>query len=103
PRLNSSYSKSLISAKLFDYLALRRPILAIADKGSDIEDILQHTGNGQSFLPEEAKAISVYISSIMNTKTSQFDTILPEKEEQKLYSSRNNVHRLVKVFENLSI
>ena len=102
PRLNSSYSKSLISAKLFDYLALRRPILAIADKGSDIEDILQHTGNGQSFLPEEIKAISAYISSIMNTKTSQFDTILPEKEEQKLYSSRNNVHRLVKVFENLS-
>ena len=103
PRLNSSYSKSLISAKLFDYLALRRPILAIADKGSDIEDILQHTGNGQSFLPEEIKAISAYISSIMNTKISQFDTLLPEKEEQKLYSSRNNVHRLVKVFENLSI
>jgi hypothetical protein len=49
PRPNSSYSKSLISAKLFDYLALRRPVLAIADKGSDIEDILQHTGNGQSF------------------------------------------------------
>ncbi len=103
PRLNSSYSKSLISAKLFDYLALRRPILAIADKGSDIENILQHTGNGQSFLPEEIKAISAYISSIMNTKISQFDTILPEKEEQKLYSSRNNVHRLVKVFEYLGI
>ena len=88
---------------MFDYLALRRPILAIADKGSDIEDILQHTGNGQSFLPEETKAISAYISSIINTKISRFDTILPEKEEQKLYSSRNNVHKLVGIFEDLSV
>jgi hypothetical protein len=102
PKLNSPYSKSGISAKLFDYLALRRPILAIADKGSDIENILKHTQNGQSFLPEETKAISTYISSIMNSKASQINTILPENEERKLYSSRNNVHQLVKVFENLS-
>lgn len=103
PRLNSSYSKSLISAKLFDYLALKRPVLAIADRGSDIDNILKHTRSGQSFLPEEIKEIATYISKNMSTKKTQKNAILPGNIEQERYSSRKNVHVLVDIFENLSV
>jgi len=102
PKLNSPYSKSGISAKLFDYLALRRPILAIADKGSDIENILKHTQNGQSFLPEKVKEMSNYISKNMNIEKAKKNKVLPKSIEQEFYSSYNNVYSLVKIFDKLS-
>ncbi len=102
PRLNSSYSKSLISAKLFDYLALRRPVLAIADRGSDIENILRHTKSGRSFLSNEIKEISTYISNTMDITETQ--KVIPLKNnELKQYSSHENVYTLVKIFNDLIV
>ncbi|MCF7832532.1 MAG: glycosyltransferase [Candidatus Marinimicrobia bacterium] len=102
PRLNSSYSKSLISAKLFDYLALGRRVLAVADRGSDIENILHRTQNGQAFLPEEIKKMTTYISDTIAEAEAKNDMMLPQSEESKRYSGRENVRLLVEIFNELS-
>lgn len=97
PRLNSSYSKSLISAKLFDYLALNRPILAIADKYSDIAVILKDCGAGKSFERENISSIQDYIEQHIN-KTIE-NSIDPEK--LKSYSLESNIVALIEKFEEL--
>jgi glycosyltransferase involved in cell wall biosynthesis len=97
PRLNSSYSKSLISAKIFDYLALSRPILAIADKDSDIAEILRDCGAGKSFESKDIPSIQYYIEQhLSGTLESLID---PKK--LKTYSLESNISTLVEKLEEL--
>ena len=98
PRLNSSYSKGLISAKLFDYLALQRPILAVADKDSDIAGILKDSGCGKSFDPGEINAIT---RQIVSWKHQQKPFVVKEDSNIKRYSCRENVRLLSSLFEKI--
>mgnify|MGYP003148837427 CR=1 FL=1 len=44
-------TRSIIPGKLFEYLATKRPILAIGPVGSDMEDIIVETKSGNFFTP----------------------------------------------------
>ena len=44
--IDAPQTQSIIPGKLFEYLASRRPILAIGPQGSDIEAIVNHTESG---------------------------------------------------------
>ncbi len=96
PRLDSEYSKGLISAKLFDYLALQRPILAIADEGSDIGKILDHTKSGQTFQAKNIKGIRDFIQTMLNNPGIQVQA----NSELSDYSINENVHKLSEIFNN---
>ncbi len=98
PKLNSTYSKSLISAKIFDYLALQRPILAITEEGSDIEGILQQTKSGRAFQAENIDGIRTYIQTTLNDP----DVFSPIKSELRAYSIKENVLKLATIFNKLS-
>jgi glycosyltransferase involved in cell wall biosynthesis len=60
-------SKGIIPGKLFEYLAARKPILAIAeDDQCDIAVILNDTKGGLFFSRENIKGLSNFLASLSN-------------------------------------
>jgi len=59
-------STEMIPGKLFEYLASRRPVIAIGRKGSDVDNILRETSGGRLFGPEESGELAAYISDLMS-------------------------------------
>lgn len=102
PKLDSSYSKGLISAKLFDYLALRRPIIAITELGSDIGSILSSTDSGKSFLPDENLEMTHYIMKYIEQWKKEETIILGKNDKLLNYSSISNIGFLSEIFQNLT-
>jgi glycosyltransferase involved in cell wall biosynthesis len=98
PRLNSSYSKSLVSAKLFDYLALMRPILALADRNSDIAAILKDSKSGVSFASGELEKIKEFIERSVD-EPFEFS---PFHSSYLPYSTKENMSALVRKFNQLT-
>lgn len=59
-------STEMIPGKLFEYLASRRPVIAIGRKGSDVDNILRETSGGRLFGTGESGELAVYISELMS-------------------------------------
>ena len=98
PRLNSSYSNSLISAKIFDYLALNRPILAISNKNSDISTILKNSGSGCSFEPSDLDGMKNYLKSCMAKPIKRSLNL----SKLRTYSLKDNISALAKIFNRMT-
>ena len=101
PKLDSSYSKGLISAKLFDYLALRRPIVAITDLGSDIGSILDSTATGKTFLPDESFEMSHNIIEYIEHWTKNGSAVMDKNDALRAYSSTENAALLSDILEKV--
>ena len=54
---NSKETEYIIPGKLFEYMASKRPIIAIGPQASDIEKILNQTRSGSYFRYDEAAAL----------------------------------------------
>lgn len=60
----ASKTQEMIPGKLFEYLAAKRPIIAIGPKKSDVADILEETNSGKIFENNDSPEIKEYLSEL---------------------------------------
>jgi glycosyltransferase involved in cell wall biosynthesis len=59
------YNKFHVPGKLYEYLAVRKPIISIAEKGSENEVIISNAAAGKNFAHSDEEGMIKYISSLM--------------------------------------
>jgi len=100
--LEIEYGKGLITAKIFDYLSLRKPILAIAEKGGSLDELLDKTESGKVFAKHNIKDISAFIKTHMDLWLEKSVLLLQDNQNLDPYRTKNNVKKLTELFEQLS-
>lgn len=95
--IDSEETRSIIPGKLFEYMAARRPIIAIGPKDSDFANILLQTNTGSFFQYDQKEAIKQRILELYGEfKTGKLATS-PRGLEQ--YSRRNLTAQLAALLE----
>jgi len=101
PIPNSSYSKSMIGAKTYDYLSLKKPILVLSKEGNAIEKILNETESGKCFKLDDDLKIKEFILKYYKIWTEQKFVILDNENKLEKYTAKYNVAKLVKIFDEV--
>jgi len=97
------YGKGLMTAKIFDYLSLRKPILAIGDKGGSLDELLITTDSGCLFSWNDIEDISSFINKCINDWNKKSNVLLEDNSLLDKYRTRTNVKKLTQLFEQLTI
>ena len=95
----TSYSLGYMTAKIFDYLALRKPILAIGKKNSIGEKVLKETESGELFEANETQSIKDFVLKTFYTWKEKKSILLESNKNLNLYQTQHNVELLTKLFE----
>jgi hypothetical protein len=93
-------AKGRLPGKLYEYLRLRRPVIALGFKDSDAEEIIKKTGSGESFEYDDSLKIRDFIlSSYDKFKKEQ---LLQTTGEIGYYSVENQTKRLSEFLNGIS-
>jgi glycosyltransferase involved in cell wall biosynthesis len=96
------YGADLIPVKIYDYLALRKPILAIGTRGGRLEELIDETRSGHLFETNDQNEIFNFIKSeyLEWEKTGyrilKYDNILDK------YRAKDNVKKLTVLLDRIS-
>lgn len=71
--IDSEETKGIIPGKLFEYLAAKRPILAVGPMRWDVSRIVEETSSGKVFNYSEKEIIKNYILDCFEGKRNAFD------------------------------
>ena len=86
-------SRSIITGKMFEYLAAGKPVICLAPTDGDAAVILQETGHGRTFDYNDAAGIAGYIEELALNRNLRD---LPPPES---YSRKNIVKRVAELLE----
>ena len=96
------YGAELVPVKIYDYFALRKPILAMGTRGGRLEDLINETGSGKLFEKNDNGEISDFIrSEYMKWEKSGYTLLRDDKILDK-YRVKNNVKRLAELLDRIS-
>ena len=98
----TSYTKSYMTAKIFDYLALRKPILGLGQVQSTGQDVLDETGSGKLFAYGDIENISKYIAEEFEQWRKKHYVLLDPNKALDKYSTVENVKKLATIFEEVT-
>jgi hypothetical protein len=99
PIVRIDYANSIVGAKLYDYLALRKPILTLGDHNSISETIMCETGSGELIEYEDIDGIADFLQRQFKIWEKDGYILLDNEDRLIPYTTRYNVERLVKLFE----
>ena len=91
----SDGNKLIITGKLFEYIASRKPILCIGPKDGEAARIISKLNNGVCFDYSESENIGNYINSVIDNPT------LPECDVSD-FTRRNLTKKLARTFNDVS-
>lgn len=94
---NSGNSSGHIPGKLFEYLGTGKPILALGEKGGDVDLILQETGAGKLFDFEDSEGIQNYLEELYFSE----EDLKTELTSINHYSRKYLTKKLSNVLNNL--
>ena len=92
-------TRAIIPGKLFEYLAARRPIIALGPSGSDVESIIMETNSGKYFSYTEEEKLKEQIISYY--KEFQQGKLIVESQNISKYSRRELTHKMSEVIKKL--
>lgn len=91
----------LYTGKIFEYLNMRRPIIAFSSKDGVIDKLLEHTKTGKNFEYDDYVGIKNYIKEVYESWKIGVETIVPDMAEVEKYSRRSLTKKLADVFDGL--
>ncbi|MBN2666144.1 MAG: glycosyltransferase [Bacteroidales bacterium] len=86
-------SRSIITGKMFEYLAAGKPVICLAPADGDAAMILRETGHGRTFDYNDAYGIAGYIEELALNRN------LPDLPPPESYSRKNIVKRVAELLE----
>ncbi len=93
---NVKDNKGIVTGKFFEYLASRKPILAIGPKGGDLEALMEETKCGLLIDYNNCKAIKQWLDGQINKTEQETKEYNPVK-----YSRRELTKRLSEIMETI--
>ena len=82
-------SRSIITGKLFEYLASGKPVICLGPVDGDAAKILEETGHGKTFDYNDSRGISEYLTILSSNPE------ITEKVPHTIYSRENLVKKVI--------
>jgi len=100
PLNNTQNIRGIVTGKIYEYLALQRPILCIGNKDGDAARILYQTASGKAFDFDDIDEIKNYLIE----KFDEFENKSLEvaNKNTDIYSRKKLTEKMVKLFSEIS-
>jgi glycosyltransferase involved in cell wall biosynthesis len=82
-------NKSIITGKLFEYIASGKPVICLGPDDGDAAGIMRNTGHGMTFSYTDSKGICEYLSNLIS------DISFEEKMSRKVFSRRELTKKIL--------
>ncbi len=87
-------NKSIITGKLFEYLASGKPIVCLGPADGDAAGIIENTGHGITFSYSDSKGVSEYLSTLFSGIS------IIEKRSPEVFSRMELTRKIIPLFSN---
>ncbi len=97
---NTPNAKGILTGKMFEYLAAKRPILCVGPTDGDAAKIVAETQTGQTFNFDDEGGITNHLQTIFNQYTN--DTLTVNSKSIEKYSRKSLTKDLVGILDKLT-
>jgi glycosyltransferase involved in cell wall biosynthesis len=96
----SSPNKEIVSAKVFEYLASRKPIICIASTDCDVAKIIDNCNSGKTIDYKDIQKSEDYLNSLLNLWKSGSNLDITN-DEYLLYSRKNQAKTIEQLINSI--
>lgn len=94
-------NKGVYTGKVFEYLRMNKPILALSPKNSVVEKLLKETNSGENYEFEDIDGISKYIYEMYQKWNKSTENISRKNRNVEEYNRKKLTNKLANIFNEL--